>query len=850
MAEKMRFRVTGMTCSACSARVGRAAESVAGVEKADVNLLTGTMDCVFSGTPDPGAVIAAVEKAGYGASLPSSGAPKTAPEENSGDRALLRRILWSLLFLLPLSYLAMFRMLPHPAFFDSLFGGGEGAMLWCLTQFLLCLPVLLLNKRYFTAGFRNLVRLSPNMDSLIALGSSVSAIYGVFSMLRIAYETGRGDLAAAESIAGNLYFESAAMILTLITVGKALEARSKRKTTEAIEALVRLAPPTALVLRDGKETEIPASELAVGDTVILKNGASVPCDGVVTEGCASLDQSAITGESIPVDKEPGDGVISASVCRGGYLKFRAERVGGDTTIAQVIRLVEEASAGKAPIARLADKISGIFVPAVIGIAILTFVIWMLCGAEFEFALRCGISVLVISCPCSLGLATPVAIMVGTGKGAGLGILIRSGEALETLGKVDTAVFDKTGTLTTGTPRVSDLILFGTDEGTLLSLAASLEQYSEHPLSGAIVGFAKEKGAPILPLEGFTAYPGKGVEAVGEDGVPLRIGNLRWLSSLGVKESELSEPLKELQEAGKTPVILVRGVEPLGILALSDTLRPTSAEAIEVLKEMKITPILLTGDNRRTAEAIASKLGIGTVISDVLPAQKEEIVSKLKAEGKVLAMIGDGTNDAPALVSAQVGIAIGAGTDAAIGSADAVLMHDDPMDVCDTVRLSRAVMKNIKENLFWAFFYNVIGIPLAAGVLYPAFGIQLVPTIGAAAMSLSSFCVVSNALRLRLFKPLPRKQSASLSDAESGEGIAVIEKQKGDTVMKKTMKIDGMMCEHCVAHVKKALSALDGAENVEVTLKTGTAVVGMSAEIPDGVLKKAVEDEGYTVLSIG
>ena len=861
MQNQTEYRVTGMTCSACSAHVEKAVSSLDGVEKAEVNLLTGTMRVTASDSVTPADVIRAVEHAGYGAKEASDAGETSGsgdrkePAAADDSRTALRNLILSFVLLVPLMYVAMYHMLPHPMWMHRIFSGGEHAMLYVLVQFFLAIPVLFLNRGYFTRGFRSLLHGAPSMDTLIAVGSSAAAGYGIYAMFAIAASIGKLDYSAAQHYADNLYFESAAMILTLVSLGKYLEKRAKSKTTDAISGLMKLTPPTASVERDGIEYEIPVGEIAVGDTVILRGGAASPVDGIILEGSASFDESALTGESIPAEKTVGDRVMSASVNRGGFVKLTATQVGKDTTLSQIIRLVEEASAGKAPISKLADRVSGVFVPVVIGIALVTFAMWMIAGYGFAFALECAISVLVVSCPCALGLATPVAVMVGTGKGAQCGILFKSGEALQTLHSVTAVVLDKTGTLTEGKPRVTDIVPIGVSDEELLRLAASVEILSEHPLAQAIVAEAENRGIEPEKADNFHAEPGKGVLA-SWNGAKILAGNASYMKCSGISFPE--DQTLRLAEEGKTTLLFAKDNLCLGIIALADSLRRTSPQAIRQLKELGLKTILLTGDNRQTANAIASRLEMDQVRAEVLPADKEREVDAMMKAGERVAMVGDGINDAPALVRADVGIAIGAGTDVAIDSADVVLMKSSVLDVVDAIRLSRSVIRNIKENLFWAFFYNCIGIPLAAGVFYLSFGWHLTPMFGSAAMSLSSIFVVSNALRLRFFKPVqrhtpqdaPESRKASVSlPAASNIALNSSETEQKGKSMQKTLSIQGMMCAHCVAHVKKALEGVSGVSSVEVDLEKGTAQITLSAPVTDEALSAAVRDAGYEVSEV-
>ena len=859
---KENFDVTGMTCSACSARVEKCVAKLPGADKVTVNLLTNSMQVEYDETAlSEQQIIDAVVKAGYGAAPKESrtvagtapaGAAKAVAAEGSRAAGGANRImeeqlaemkfrLWvSFGFLIPLMYVSMGHMigLPLPYFLS----GVENAVSFAFTQFLLCVPVILVNRKYYIKGYQTLFHLSPNMDSLIAIGSSASLVYGIFAIYRMSYGLGQGDMALVHRYYHDLYFESAAMILALITVGKYLETRSKGKTSEAITRLMDLAPKTAVVERNGQEMEIPVEQVQAGDIVVVRPGASVPVDGFILEGSTSIDEAAITGESIPVHKQAGDTVIAATMNKTGFIRFKATRVGEDTTFSQIIRLVEEASSSKAPIAKIADRVSGVFVPAVIGIAIVTAIVWLLVGASFEFALSCAISVLVISCPCALGLATPVAIMVGTGKGAENGILLKSGEALETAHNVEYVVMDKTGTITQGRPVVTDV---ETDLplSEFLAVAAGLEAKSEHPLAEAIMEFAASRAAVPAEVEDFCSIPGKGVEGrIG--GRMVYAGNRRLMEERHISLANVQNRLETLADEGKTPMLFADADRVLGIISVADVVKPTSREAVRQLKEMGIRVVMLTGDNRRTAEAIRRQLDIDKVIAEVLPQDKEREIAALQQEGKTVAMIGDGVNDAPALARADVGVAIGAGTDVAIESADVVLMKNDLLDVVTAIRLSKAVIRNIKQNLFWAFFYNVLGIPVAAGVYYASLGLKLSPMIGAAAMSCSSIFVVTNALRLRRFQASKAADSAL---TRPDQGVSIKENDKEDTEMI-TMKIEGMMCAHCKAAVEKALNAIDGVK-AEVDLEAKSASVDAPADMDKEVLKKAVEDAGYDVVGI-
>ena len=758
-----------------------------------------------------------------------------------------KRTFWSFVFLIPLMYVSMGHMIgvPLPGFLH----GTVNAVAFAMTQFLLCLPVLYINRKYFTKGFSTLFHGAPNMDTLIAVGSAASLVYGVFAIYRMGYGLGVQDMELVERYLHDLYFESAVMILALINIGKYLEARSKGKTSQAIEKLMDMAPKTAFVERDGMVVEIPAEEILPGDVLQVKPGSSVPADGVILEGSTSIDQAAITGESIPVQKNTGDAVIAATMNKAGFFRMKATKVGKDTTFAQIIRLVEDASASKAPIAKMADKIAGVFVPVVMAIALITGIVWVIAGAEFEFALSCAISVLVISCPCALGLATPVAIMVGTGKGAENGILIKSGEALEVTHSIQSVVLDKTGTITQGTPKVTDIQTFGVDKQELLKIAGALEKKSEHPLAEAVLEQVKEEKLTLPEVQEFQAVPGKGIQGKIQ-GIQYYAGNLKFMEEQKMDISKVQTQVERLAEEGKTPLIFAKEQQILGTLAAADLVKPTSAQAIRELKKLGIQVIMLTGDNERTAKAIQKQLDLDTVIAEVLPQDKEREVAKLQEEGKTVAMVGDGINDAPALARADVGIAIGAGTDVAIESADIVLMKNDLLDVVTAVGLSKAVIRNIKENLFWAFFYNACGIPLAAGLLYPMFGLKLSPMFGAAAMSLSSLFVVSNALRLRFFhvlkKPEAEREETLMQIKETVSDLEVKE-DKEEKIMF-TMKIEGMMCPHCQAAVTKALNALEGVK-AEVNLEKKEAYVEAGANISKEDLTKAVTEAGYEVLSV-
>lgn len=867
--KKEQFTITGMTCSACSARVEKAVAKVDGTKDVSVNLLTNSMQLEYdeAKTSVP-AIIKAVVDAGYGASVKGKqAAAKAVPQEDPVKKSIdemKHRLVWSIAFLLPTMYISMHGLfeklfgLPVPQIVGAVFDGPENAIIFAFSQFLLVLPIMYLNRRYYIAGFRNLFRGAPNMDSLVGMGSMAAALFGAFAIFRMGWGFGHGDMALVQEYSTNLYFESAGMIVTLITVGKYLEARAKGQTSKALEKLMDLAPKQACVVRGGVEQTIPAEELVAGDEIVVRPGERIPADGVVLSGTTSVDESAITGEPIPVEKQAGDKVTSATINKQGSIHFSAERVGEDTTISQIIRLVDEASASKAPIARMADKIAGVFVPAVIAIAVIAGGIWLAMGASVEFAFSIAICILVISCPCSLGLATPVAIMVGTGKGAENGILIKSGEALEVAQSVDTVVMDKTGTITEGRPEVTVIVTAdGVAEQQLLSLAAGLEQGSEHPLAEAVMTAAKAKGIAPQAMTDFRALFGRGVEAKA-DGHTYAAGNAKLMEEKGVDLKAYEAQLAAFADDGCTPLIFAEDDRVIGILAAADVEKATSREAIARFREMGIDVVMLTGDNARTAEAIRRRMDIPKVIAGVLPENKAEHIKKLQAEGHRVAMIGDGINDAPALAQADLGMAIGAGTDVAIESADAVLMKSDLLDAVSAIRLSKAVLKNIKENLFWALIYNVTCIPLAAGILYPAFGIKLSPVIGAAAMSLSSVCVVMNALRLRFFKPdhgaeISAEQTAAAvssdrKDHEAADSAAAQPVQEKEAIrMEKTLKIEGMMCAHCQKHVHDALAKMDGVTDVTVDLEGGKADVKATHDIPEADFRKVIEDAGYELV---
>ena len=882
---KERFDVTGMTCSACSSHVEKSVSKLTGVENVSVNLLTNSMQVEFDENKlDTAGIIKAVEDAGYGAAVKDGHAKsgtKTSgqsdSQENSGLSAveqnvknMKKRLIVSLIFWIPLMYVSMGHMIyqwlniPMPPFTMNFLHGNENAITYAFTQFLLLLPILIANQKYFKNGFKTLWHRSPNMDSLIAIGAGAAILYGIFAIYRIGYAMGHGDMAVVHQYAHDLYFESAGTILTLITIGKYLETKSKGKTSEAITKLLNLAPKTVTVVRDGVEQVVDAADVEKGEIFLVKPGESVAVDGIVLEGKSSFDESAITGESIPVPKQEGDTIVSASMNKSGLIRAKATKVGEDTTIAQIIRLVEEASSSKAPIAKMADKIAGVFVPTVITIALITGIIWLISGATFEFAMSTAIAVLVISCPCALGLATPVAIMVGTGKGAENGILIKSGDALETAHQIDTVVLDKTGTITQGKPVVTDIICAAgknADKTQLLQIAGSLEKGSEHPLAEAIVNYCETNSIALEKVTDFNALFGKGIEGT-VSGTHYYAGNEKMMEEKGISLStEQKNQIQALAKQGRTPLLFADEKQFLGIVAVADVVKPTSKEAVQKFRDYGIHVIMLTGDNEVTAQAIKEQVGIDEVIAGVLPTQKEEKISALKQAGHKVAMIGDGVNDAPALASADVGIAIGAGTDVAIESADIVLMKNDLLDAVGAVKLSKAVIRNIKENLFWAFFYNSIGIPLAAGVLYPLFQIKLNPMFGAAAMSLSSVCVVSNALRLRWVKLHDAKKTqiephqdvaaSTIADINQhnalDNNIKSTNNDKGESTMTTTISIEGMMCAHCQAHVEKALKEVAGVTEVTVSLENKNAVVTGDASVE--ALKQAVVDAGYEVTDV-
>ena len=844
-----KFDVTGMTCASCVAHVEKSVSKLEGINAVNVNLLTNSMSVSYDEVNLSTLTIEnAVEEAGYEAHVRDIAGNNNISTSQKVDYVQLEqdemKMRWwiSLIFLIPLLYISMGHMigLPYPHAFHS----SENALIIAFTQFLLTLPILFVNKKYFIVGFKTLFKASPNMDSLIAIGSSAAIVYGIFAIYRIGYALGHGDMLTVTQFSQDLYFESGATILTLITLGKYLESKSKSRTSDALTRLMDLAPKTATVIRNEIEIEIPVEQVVVGEKVVVRPGQRVPVDGIVESGNSSVDESALTGESLPVYKEKEDRILSASINKSGYLILRATKVGNDTTLAHIIQLVEEASSSKAPISKLADKISAIFVPVVIGISLLSIVVWLLLGYPFDFALSIGIAVLVISCPCALGLATPVAIMVGTGKGAEYGILIKSAESLEMAHKIDTVVLDKTGTITEGMPKVTDVFTIpSTTDNRLLEIAAALEKPSEHPLSEAVLKEAETRKLDIQTVENFQSIPGQGIEASLE-GVRYIAGNLKLMTERKVKLHQFVELSDKLATEGKTPLFIANESEIVGIIAVADVVKATSKEAIEQFEAMGMEVVMLTGDHAKTAAAIQLQLGISTVIAEVLPQDKDKQISTLQATGKIVAMVGDGINDAPAMMRSNLGIAIGAGTDIAIESADVVLMKSDLLDAVTTLRLSKAVMLNIKQNLFWAFFYNIIGIPLAAGVFYGALGWKLNPMFAAAAMSVSSVTVVLNALRLLRFKP-----TLSINSDNNIKNTDHLKSIKSNVIMiEKTLQIKGMSCPHCSARVEKVLNAIDGVE-AKVDLESNSAKIKLTQDVSDETMKIAVDSIGYEVVGV-
>ena len=852
-----KFDVTGMTCSACSARIEKNIGKTQGVIETNVNLLTNSMTVKYDESMlNDDNIIKVVEDTGYGASLANSGKDEAKSDDKTDDKSeikeMKKRLIVSFIFAVPLFYISMGHMLNWPL--PGIFHGMENALIFAFTQFLLCLPVMIINSKYYKIGFKTLIKGSPNMDSLIAIGTSAAAAYGVYAIYKIGYGLGHMDMDMVMQFSMDLYFESAAVVLALITLGKFLEARAKGRTSDAIKKLMDLSPKTALVERNGMEEEIPVEDVVMGDIVIVKPGQSVPVDGTIIFGNSSIDESMLTGESIPVEKKIGDKVIGASINKSGFFKFEAQKVGDDTTLSQIIKLVEEASSSKAPISKMADRISGIFVPVVIAVAVAATIVWLILGADFEFALSIGIAVLVISCPCALGLATPTAIMVGTGKGAENGILIKSAEALEIAHHIQTVVMDKTGTITEGKPRVTDLVTDGIDETEMLRIAASAEKGSEHPLADAIVEEAKNLSLDLYDVENFEAIPGQGLIAA-INNKKYYLGNLRLINEQNINIKDFEEKSMKFAEEGKTPLYFADENSVLGIISVADIVKPTSEAAIKEFEAMGIEVVMLTGDNKKTAEAIRKQLNISRAVAEVLPQDKEREIRKIQEQGRKVAMIGDGINDAPALARADVGIAIGAGTDVAIESADIVLIRSDLLDAVTAVQLSKATLKNIKQNLFWAFIYNSIGIPLAAGVFFGILGWKLNPMFAGAAMSLSSVSVVSNALRLKFFKPVRMAKEALIvysneTDIPANkERLTKNNNKNGGNEMNKVLTVEGMSCGHCKAAVEKALKAVDGVKNAVVDLEKKSANVTLNKEVNTDILTKAVTDAGYEVTNI-
>ena len=834
--KKLKFDVTGMTCSACQAHVEKAVKAVDGVSAVSVNLLRNYMQAEFDeNITSPEKIITAVVNAGYGASEAGKKAEKT--ESDSNLSAMKKRLILSLCFMIPLFYLCMGHMFGLPV--PEIFNGQENMMIFCLTQLLLTLPIIALNFHFFHNGFKNLLNRAPNMDSLVALGATAAFVYSLYGTYMTAYYMGQGNFSTAHGFTMNLYYESCGMILTLITVGKYLEAKSKGRTSDAVSALINLAPQTAIVLRNGTEDEIPAADLVVGDIILIKAGASIPCDCTVIEGSCSVDQSALTGESIPVIKNIGDMLMSASVSTGGFVKCRCDRTEKDSTLSKIISLVEDAAASKAPIARFADKISGIFVPVVIIIAIISAIVWLIATSDTAAALKAAISVLVISCPCSLGLATPTAIMVGTGIGARNGILIKSAESLETAHKITTVVLDKTGTCTEGKPEIREIFPLGITERKAVAYALSLEANSSHPLARAIISYCKENNISPLPCRDYKETEGGGLSGI-VNGTEIFVGNRRLMEQYNIDISDIAENAAQAAENGGIPLFVAADKKAVGVIVAADTVKSTSKEAVKMFRNLGIKTIMLTGDNSKTAQAICREIGIDEVHAELLPADKTAIIRNLQQSGQCVAMVGDGINDAPALAAADVGIAVGGGQDIAIESADIVLMNSDLRDSAEAVRLSRATMRNIRQNLFWALIYNSLGIPLAAGLFYPIFHWQLNPMFGAAAMSLSSFCVVTNALRLNHFKTVKNREEASKDDHISTKTEV--------NTMKKTIYIDGMMCNHCTGTVSKLLNAIEGV-SAEVSLENKCAYLEITGDVSEELLIKTITDADFVVKGI-
>ncbi len=841
--EKKHFNITGMTCAACSARVEKAVKHLEGIENVSVNLLTNSMEVQFDDTIiTSNDIITSVTKAGYGASLKGEAKEKKEKPANSLDEVKdgKRRLISSLIFLAPLFYISMGHMLGMPI--PSFMHGTENALTYAFTQFLLTIPIVFINFRYFKNGFKNLFRLNPNMDSLIAIGSTAAVVYGIIAIYRIGWGLGHNDIELVKRYSMDLYFESAGTILTLITLGKLLESKAKRKTTDAITKLINLKPQTAFVIRNGNTEEIAIDSVLTGDIVAVKPGSTIPVDGVIISGSCTVDESAITGESMPTEKSQGDNVIGATINKSGYIEIKATKVGQNSTLSQIIKLVEEASATKAPIAKVADKISGVFVPIVIAVAVISAVIWLVLGKGVEFSLSTGIAVLVISCPCALGLATPTAIMTGTGRGAQMGVLIKSAEALESACKINTVVLDKTGTITLGEPQVTDVITINS-KSNLIDIATSIESLSEHPLANAVVEYGNLVGYNAVDVKDFTNYGGMGVSAI-INGTKIFAGNKKLMQSNNIDISAHNEQIDKLSSQGKTPLIFASKNNIIGIIAVADVIKESSKQAVNELKAMNINVVMLTGDNSYTANAIAKECGIENVIAEVMPQDKEAVVRNLQSENKFVAMVGDGINDAPALARADIGVAIGAGTDIAIDSADVVLVKSNLIDIARLIQLSKKTMLNIKENLFWALIYNSIGIPLAAGVFYSVLGWKLNPMYGAAAMCVSSVCVVTNALRLRTFNPHFKYTQVENGDVTSTVEVnRILEKREEEKLMTKTIIINGMMCPHCSGAVEKALNSIDG---VTATVDLANKSATVTGNVENDVLIKVITDAGYTV----